>query len=67
MKKRCKNCAYRTHTIEGDAWCNQRLICVNDDGCCRDHKVRYPILASSIIALTIALVALAIILIPKIG
>ena len=60
MKKRCKNCTYRTHTIEGDAWCGQYLKYTNDDSCCVRYKSNFPLSATSAIALVIALIGLVV-------
>lgn len=55
-----KNCAYRTHTIEGDAWCSQYIKYTNDDSCCAKFESKFPMSASSVIALVIALIGLVV-------
>ena len=58
MKKRCKNCVHRSWTIEGDAYCDKNIRYTNDDGCCSEFKPVFKMSLSSIIALSIAIVAL---------
>lgn len=60
MKKRCKNCVYRTHTIEGDAYCNHFLSYINDDSCCAKYESKFLMSATSAISLVIALIGLVV-------
>lgn len=60
MRKRCKNCVYRTHTIEGDAWCSRYVKYTNDDSCCTQYESKIPLSATSTMALVIALIGLVV-------
>lgn len=51
---------YRTHTIEGEAWCSEYINYTSADSCCIKHKSEFPLSAPSAIALVIALIGLVV-------
>lgn len=63
---RCRNCKHYTWTIEGDAWCSNKICYTNNDGCCSEFERSRCNIFLPILALAILFVSLIILIIKSI-